>query len=147
MIYHVQRKSCVHDIGITWQQVRTLQLRTIGRQYNHALHSVKRKGTVLTCRCRKSGRATPFFQLFLSFPRQYQILRVYLRRHHCGWRGSHRMVILLEWCCGDRLSSDCEHQWGLPALRRSDREPFEGSVHGLIHGTDWTRSLSRFLMR
>lgn len=57
------------------------------------------------------------------------------------------MVILLERRCGNGLSPHCEHERGLPALRCSDRQPFEGSVHGLVHGTDWTRSLSRFLMR
>lgn len=57
------------------------------------------------------------------------------------------MVILLEGRRGDGLCSDCEHQRGLPALRRSHRRPFEDSVHRLIHGSDWTRPLSRFLVR
>lgn len=57
------------------------------------------------------------------------------------------MVILLERRCRDWLSSDSEHQGGLPALRRSHRQPLERSVHRLIHGTDWTRSLLRLLMR
>ena len=54
------------------------------------------------------------------------------------------MVILLERRCGDRLSSDSEHE---RRLRRAHRQPFEGGVHGLIHGADRTRSLLRLLVR
>lgn len=71
----------------------------------------------------------------------------YLRRHHCVGRGSHRVVILLERRRGNGLSADREHERGLPALDRPHRKPFERSVHRLVHGSDWTRSLPRLLMR
>lgn len=122
--------------------VRTPHVRTAGRQCIHILHSIQP-----TCRSSsRSDTTTPdtFYPSNFLFS-YFRLLRVYLRRHHRVWRGSQRVVILFERCSVDRLSS--VHQRGLPALRRSDREPFEGSVHGLIHRTDWTRALSRFLVR
>lgn len=71
----------------------------------------------------------------------------YLRRHHCVGRGSHRVVILFERRRRNRLSAHREHERGLPALGRPHREPFERSVYRLVHGSDWTRSLPRLLMR
>lgn len=56
------------------------------------------------------------------------------------------MVILLERRRGDGLSAHREHERRLPALGRPHRQPFERSVHRLVHGTDWTRSLPRLLM-
>lgn len=125
--------------------VRTLHLRTTGRQSIRTPEPIKpvsvtshppaKKATVI------STSPPPHTQNLTFFS------RVYLRRHHCVRRGSHRVVVLLERRCGNRLSSDRVHQRGLPVLRRPDRQPFEGSVHGLVRGTDRTRSLPRLLMR
>lgn len=92
-------------------------------------------------------------QFYLSIPAKkpaknlQRSSRLYLCRHHCGWRRIHRVIILFQGGSGHRLSPHGEHECGLPALRRSDRQPFERSVHRLICRTDWTRSLPRLLMR
>lgn len=83
----------------------------------------------------------PIFFL-LPFPNAF-----YLRRHHCVGRGSQRVVILLERRRGNGLSAHREHERGLPALGRPHRQPLERSVYRLVHGSDWTRSLPRLLMR
>lgn len=106
----------------TLQQMRSL----LTRDKSHVLHTTK-----VTDRFPVSVLSNAF----------------YLRRHHCVGRGSHRVVILLEGRRGNGLSAHGEHERGLPALGRPHRQPFERSVYRLVHGTDWTRSLPRLLVR